>query len=172
MPYKDPTKYKEYQKDYQLYYRNNLNFEGNIPYAPAFGFNPELFVYQCGKCHKVKEFSEFQKSTRFSDGIRKWCKDCEHGYYEYNPDIRWKNRLKTYGLTVEEYNIILQNQNGGCAICGAKIGNGSKRLGVDHNHITGKVRGILCNACNTGIGLLNNIELLNKAIEYIKRNTI
>ena len=97
---------------------------------------------------------------------------------EYNknfPEIDRNNHLiVTYGITLEEYNLILERQNGLCAICSQPetvIRNGKLRaLCVDHDHETGKVRQLLCNFCNTIIGYCDeDIEILLKAVDYLKQ---
>jgi len=78
--------------------------------------------------------------------------------------------LYKFGITLEEYNKILQTQGNGCAICGKNAENDYQRLGVDHCHKTGKNRGILCSHCNSGIGYLqDNIEILKNSIKYLKK---
>jgi hypothetical protein len=71
---------------------------------------------------------------------------------------RW--RLKTYGTTPEGYDQLLQDQKGLCALCQRperKLYRGQlMRLAVDHDHVTGRVRGLLCHACNTALGLLED----------------
>lgn len=76
--------------------------------------------------------------------------------------------LRQYGISVEDFEQLLENQNGLCAIC--RTDNwGAHGPVVDHNHATDKVRGILCNKCNLGIGHLNDsISSLERAIEYLK----
>jgi hypothetical protein len=71
-------------------------------------------------------------------------------------------------LTLIEYNKLIEKQNGKCAICG-KI----TKLGVDHNHITGKIRGLLCPTCNSALGLFydNKLILLN-AIKYLEQEEV
>lgn len=70
---------------------------------------------------------------------------------------------------------MLEEQNGVCAICRCKekiINKNGKKwlLAIDHNHKTGKIRGLLCNSCNIGLGRFNeDIKLLKKAIEYLRR---
>jgi hypothetical protein len=80
--------------------------------------------------------------------------------------------LKKYGLTILDYERLLESQGGGCAICGRK-NTGSKRkryLAVDHCHETGLVRGLLCSQCNTAIGLFKDqIEVIEAAAGYLKR---
>lgn len=72
-----------------------------------------------------------------------------------------------YNITLEDYDTLFQLQGGVCAICGkpetsAKVSN----LAVDHNHINGSIRGLLCNKCNRGLGYFeDDITILSKAIE-------
>jgi len=76
-----------------------------------------------------------------------------------------RNRLYKYKISPEQYDELLTKQGGACAICG-EVKN---KYVVDHYHKTGKVRGILCSACNVGIGnLKDSASLLEKASKYIK----
>lgn len=76
---------------------------------------------------------------------------------------------RTYGISLDDYNKMYKEQNGKCGICG-KSNLESGILGVDHNHKTGKVRLLLCSACNSILGhAKENIEILEKTIEYIKK---
>lgn len=78
-----------------------------------------------------------------------------------------------YGLTPEAFAALLKKQEGGCAICGAVVsGNAmSDDLCIDHCHKTKKTRGLLCHACNCGLGHFNDDPvLLEKAIEYLKKH--
>lgn len=81
-------------------------------------------------------------------------------------------RLKRYyNITLEEYDQMVGIQGGKCAICGGKNPNG-KRLHVDHNHKTGKIRGLLCFECNTALGnMKDDIDILNKAITYLRERS-
>jgi hypothetical protein len=77
-------------------------------------------------------------------------------------------REKTYGVTKEQYEAMLAAQDGVCAIC-HQI-RGKRQLGVDHNHATGEVRGLLCGPCNMGLGAYHDdVELLRAAISYLER---
>lgn len=89
---------------------------------------------------------------------------------EKNPSGRHNSHLlRTYGISIEEYNAILERQGGGCAICEAKPEDGRNRFAVDHCHATGKVRGVLCHGCNGALGKFgDSIAGLMKAIEYLK----
>lgn len=102
----------------------------------------------------------------------------ERGRRDHDP-VKHRERMlkKNYGVTVEQYDQMLEQQNGVCAICGkpesrsANGGLGMRPLSVDHCHGSLKIRGLLCSHCNTALGLLNDdIGLFEKAIEYLKRN--
>jgi hypothetical protein len=80
-----------------------------------------------------------------------------------------RRRQNLYGITTDEYNNMALLQNGRCLICGQEPSDG-KALRVDHNHSTGKIRGLLCFNCNIGLGMFNdNPDLLAVAAEYLRR---
>src|SRR5215203_575928 len=72
---------------------------------------------------------------------------------------------KKYKISLDDYNEMYSNQNGKCLICT----NEFKSLFVDHCHVTGKVRGLLCSTCNSGIGFLkDDIEMVRSALTYLE----
>ncbi len=77
--------------------------------------------------------------------------------------------IKTYGLTIQQFEALLKKQNHQCAICGAtKANSRGHKLYVDHNHVTGAVRGLLCGKCNSAIGYFSECSAtLIKAAEYV-----
>lgn len=78
--------------------------------------------------------------------------------------------LKRYGLTYADYVEMLAAQNGGCRICGQAPGK--RRLAVDHDHQTGKVRGLLCGRCNSGLGFFQDDSArMRQAIAYLDAHT-
>ena len=96
-----------------------------------------------------------------------------------NKNVKLKRQ---YGITLFEYTAMLEKQNGVCAICGKPETKWQRRgscktptpdsLHVDHSHATGKVRGLICNYCNLGIGALkDDPELLRKAASYIEERS-
>jgi hypothetical protein len=148
----------------------------------------------CTKCNIQKKKADFFKRKASKDGLNLWCKSChvnnnniwtednvEHVnkkkkefYYANLTRVRNKELKHKFGITKDKYDEIHKSQNGLCKICGlpetskGRSGN-PKPLSVDHCHVSNIIRGLLCGKCNTGIGLLNDdIELLEKAIEYIK----
>ena len=84
---------------------------------------------------------------------------------------RRKSKLKKYNLTLDDFNLLMQQQNGCCAVCLVKAEDTkNKWLCVDHNHLTGEVRGLLCDFCNTAIGLLReDLGIMQRASEYLKK---
>jgi len=86
--------------------------------------------------------------------------------------IRDRLLKKFYGINLEQYNIMLENQKGICAIC-SEPPSAKKALAVDHCHITGKIRSLLCSRCNLAIGMFQeDNELMFKALEYLKKHNI
>lgn len=106
--------------------------------------------------------TEYKKSRH-----KKWREKNKAAIRDMNRRSRLKSR---YGITVERYEEMLAEQNGGCAICGACDNGGGRwdTLVVDHNSDTGEVRRLLCHKCNTAIGLFkHDPSLLQKAAEYL-----
>lgn len=91
-------------------------------------------------------------------------------WYKRNPDRSKHNHLmREYGISLDDYNKLLVIQQDKCAICGTHKSLHDKGLCVDHCHVTGKVRGLLCLKCNRGIGFLkDDSELCLKAHHYLK----
>ena len=156
----------------------------------------------CPKCEKNKPLGDFWKAAKESDGKFYCCKICGNAiardsYYRHNkirykrsqawkkanPEkVREQNRRAVkrgstlrymYGITREDFNKILLDQGGKCAICNRLFSNRRKstKPHVDHEHEKKKrVRGLLCDACNNGIGRFNDrIDLLLSAVEYLRR---
>jgi len=141
---------------------------------------------RCSQCGEVKDRSQFSKTRdgKFGPILRSECKPCQainaRDWYRNNPERandnrrRW-NLKKEYGITVDQYDAMLEAQGGVCAICGKDEPNehgrtGTKfRLSVDHDHQTGEVRSLLCQKCNRAIGLFgDDPDLVEKASEYIR----
>lgn len=88
-----------------------------------------------------------------------------------------KGRLRAYGLTVEDFDHLLEAQGGKCAICRSGASGGKTRKGlawnIDHDHKTGKVRGLLCQKCNLGIGCLReSVKILRAAADYLEKEPL
>lgn len=107
-----------------------------------------------------KKYYEANKE-RLKESNKKYYK--EHYVKEVHAA---KQRIKNFGVTQEEYDRMLEAQNGVCAVCGGS--NKGKGLCVDHDHITGKVRGLLCHKCNLALGMAeDNLETLKNLVTYL-----
>lgn len=145
---------------------------------------------QCTKCLITKDILDFPKNKKGINGIYCQCKSCHNlaGRRRFaSPEARLKvkgNQLRRYWpelaprARLEKYAALLREQNGLCAICfqSETIVDGkslkTRDLAVDHSHLTGKTRGLLCTACNISLGKLKeNIETFQSAIAYLKRHT-
>ena len=110
-----------------------------------------------------------------SDGKTGICLQCgpvkvayrrDTGKYRCYDSKRDQDRVRKYGLTRQTIDDILLEQSWLCAMCGIPIGYADS---VDHNHDTGKVRGILCTKCNRALGLFqDDAKLLSRAIDYLE----
>lgn len=142
--------------------------------------------YLCSLCRKQygKEYYQRNKD-KIKNRSSEWVKDNpdQHRlngqrFRDCNPEYETNKALKKrYGITLEEYNSFFERQGGVCAICGnpetAKDYSGEvRKLSLDHDHATGVVRGLLCNNCNAGIGMLqDSILVIEKALEYLRSYT-
>ena len=137
---------------------------------------------KCTVCNEEKPLDEFYNYKTSKDGKSYRCKSCDSAarrqYYLENETSKEKrlertrkHRYKTYGITPEEYDSLLKEQDHKCGICGGTDTHSpSKYFSVDHCHDTGKIRGLLCNRCNRGLGFLGDTSSgLQKALEYLKK---
>lgn len=127
---------------------------------------------KCSRCKKDKDLNLFNKNSSRKDGKQHMCKSCESEYGQENiKRIKNRRRERIYGISPEEYENILLKQNGKCAICKSDKSEFHNGLHIDHNHNTGKIRGLLCLKCNSAIGKFkDSIEILQEAIKYLETN--
>ena len=120
---------------------------------------------ECRRCGEEQDINNFPISKTGKKGqlYRKPdCKPCD------NKRKSIANMFKTFGMTMDDYDEMLSNQNMGCKICNTKVPRGQGRFHIDHCHTTGKIRGLLCSKCNVGLGQFDdNIGKLNNAIRYL-----
>jgi hypothetical protein len=114
------------------------------------GVAPGTRIARCKKCHTSQSREQYQANHSRERARQR----------SYNLRIN-------YGLTTAEYDSLLEEQGGGCAICSGT--DSERRLAVDHCHDTGKVRGLLCTACNVSLGRFkDDPELLVSAAIYLE----
>lgn len=112
------------------------------------------------------------RRARYTEAQRARTKANPEKYRTY---FRNHHIKKTYGITAEQFERMLQDQGGVCAIC-RRLPNGTnhveRNLVIDHCHKTGKVRGLLCNNCNAGMGIIgDSVEHLEAALSYLRAYT-
>lgn len=144
--------------------------------------NPLLYEMKpCSCCKEVKPLTSFYRDPRAKNGLNSQCKPCC-----YKAGQRWsakhpealarirkkssrKERLKRfYGLTVADYEVLILKSGGKCAVCQNPFPS-IKQRHIDHDHVTGKIRGLLCQRCNNALGLLDDSpERLRAAAAYLE----
>jgi len=134
----------------------------------------------CAKCGETKELKEFGKRRNTKDRRRGVCKDCQSTYTkkyrERNKDkVKDSQLMSVYGITLAERDSMFEEQDGECAICKREMvrdrGPAENHCCIDHDHDSGKVRGLLCLKCNTGIGMLkDNPKVLRAAADYLEEH--
>lgn len=149
----------------------------------------------CKVCKRKLSIEKFREAKGCVDGHRGDCIVCQNKrsneHYWNNsqeilikerenriadPDVyRAKKLKKLYGITLDQYNKVFEQQGGVCKVCGrpetATRNDKLKHLAVDHNHNTGRVRGLLCAGCNTALGYLSeNPVVIKSLLDYIINN--
>lgn len=125
-----------------------------------------MFTKTCSRCKQSKDLSEFTPRNGNRKGHLAWCKSC---YCNYSRE----RRLAALGINEDAFSSMLEKQNGLCGVCGVsdgtKLSGDKHRLCVDHDHVSGRVRGLLCHSCNRGLGLLGDtVECLERAAQYLR----
>lgn len=143
----------------------------------------EVMNKTCPSCKTVKPVESFRKTQHTKSGRQSWCAMCtnlsslashykrmlnDQNYREKRRERSLRDRYKyKYGITIEQKQVMLNSQCGKCEICNKEIAFSQAK--VDHSHITGAVRGILCNKCNSGLGYLESKDFIKKARKYIDK---
>lgn len=136
----------------------------------------------CHDCEKIW-IRQFHKSPQGKEKGREWVANNKEKIKEYKRLYRQdeikreRNKIyqrarwlkENFNMTVDDYMVIYEKQNGQCAICKSDQNGSRKNFCVDHDHETGKVRGLLCHNCNVSVGLMKDSpSLLRKAAEYLE----
>lgn len=127
----------------------------------------------CKTCEVEKLVTEYQKDITKKDHLRPYCKECTSKRRKQllsKETIRQRNLEKNFGKgALDVYKKLFEEQGGVCAICSTPENGRYSNLSIDHDHDTNEIRGLLCNSCNRGIGLLKDSpEVIRKAAEYVE----
>jgi len=135
----------------------------------------------CKRCNLARRAAKYAKDPApFIARVKKWQQENAERLNAYRREYRSRPDRKTvereyhlrrkYDITLAEYEALLEAQGGVCAICGEARPE-ERTLHVDHDHVTGKVRGLLCFRCNNAIGdLRDDIELVYRMLDYLDRD--
>lgn len=129
---------------------------------------------KCTRCKQIKPLDKFFVRGDAKVGRQSVCKDCKR---PTKAQGRQFNLRHIYGMTIEEYNAMLEEQNGVCAICGkpetATRDGQALPLHVDHCHTTDAIRGLLCAKCNTALGLMHeDPDRIKALLKYIEERCL
>lgn len=154
----------------------------------------------CNKCKQFKLLNDYYKDNTRKCGVQHACKECQNKFKKssegqkivkkYNYSDKNKERRKAinktekgklatknsnlkkfYGITLNDYNEILFKQGNRCLICDTTNPGIKGSFHVDHCHKTGKIRGLLCQECNLGLGKFkDNVSFLQSAISYLEKH--
>lgn len=141
--------------------------------------NRALGHYECKACKAVKPVESFGVDKHTSRGRKYTCKTCLNASRRgiQDPAARSRYLKRKYGITLADYEAILIKQGGVCAVCqepgeprnGGARARASTPLYVDHSHVDGLVRGLLCHKCNVAIGLLkDDPSRIDRASRYVR----
>jgi hypothetical protein len=179
--------HREEARAYAKQYRSNHKKEQKEHNTQYYQNNKEsiaISTKQYREEHKepirayAKEYRDKMDKEKQAAYLKKWNEEHKEyasiqkkKWYKENKDRQTNGLLvRIYGITLEDYNRMLSEQNDCCAICGKHKDNFQRGLSVDHNHVTHKVRALLCHKCNTGLGNLgDDINILQKAIDYLNK---
>lgn len=137
---------------------------------------------ECRECERIGRTAWYAThKDKCAAASRKWCREhleqhreTKRKWCKKNPAKHRANRRQSrYGLTQGDFETLYKLQTGKCAICSDLIIDGSGRggLAIDHCHLSGKVRGLLCAPCNKGLGhFRDDAPLLKRAAEYLEKN--
>jgi hypothetical protein len=148
---------------------------------PVAMFTPSVAARGSGACRKCKGTAkrDYEKRNREKANAARTAhrlrnlersRATARAHYRSNPEMYRNYNLGRYGITTAEYDAMLAAHGGCCACCGVAANRNGKRLFVDHDHVTGSVRGVICHQCNAGIGALgDNIAGVRRALSYLER---
>ena len=132
----------------------------------------------CNRCGEQKPLSDFYKLGKGKsspDGRTATCKVCNNRNSRnwYSGQTATYHRMARYGLSEDAYWALLQVQNYSCALCTSKDPKRKQGFVVDHDHQTGRIRGLLCHPCNIALGMLgDNLSGLQKAVKYLEGSNV
>lgn len=163
MPYKDKEKEREYRRKRYPSIAEKSRAQHRAEYAR-------------NKKNHQKRAKAYRASSKFKEKSAQYSYSWRQRFKETDPEgykafLKNSNLMRMFGITLDDYNQMFENQRGCCAICGTHQSELSDALAVDHDHETGDVRELLCGFCNRALGnVRENPDILVEMLKYIERH--
>ena len=140
--------------------------------------NTQLLLFQrCSGCKEDQPYMNFPRNARQPTGYHNRCKVCHSNaekkrYRENKADIVASRRLRRHGVSAHTYEFLMKSQDGKCADCERPFADLESGPCVDHDHDTGRVRALLCNACNLRLGMAHHsVDVLIRDVIYLLKHS-
>ncbi len=125
----------------------------------------------CTKCKETKPASSFYKNKAKPDGLHWICKECVKTYKKSDKIKRVdtnRRLVREFGITLDDWEKMFNQQGGCCFLCGRHQTEMETSIHTDHDHKTGKIRGLLCVRCNSMVGVIDDFDIdTDKIRDYL-----
>lgn len=154
----------EYKQFYETWKESNFYYWA-VPFIVQIDYKKGFILenLQWSNSGYTKENIDYDKK----------CNQEKWDYVDANPRLKiyysWNGALSKYGLTRKSWNKLVLQSNGHCMLMGEQFKNASNDCHIDHDHVTNKVRGLLCARCNHLLAGLDNLKFRKKALKYLKK---
>lgn len=165
---KEKIRRKKQWEDYDSEYKKKREAKSYAIKKEKYESDPEFRKKILAKQSEWRK-EQWANNPEYREKIKAQLKKARDNNPEFRKNARKSNLKRQYGMTPEEYDQMLEEQDGRCKICGTHQSELKRRLAIDHCHKSGKIRGLLCADCNTGIGhLKDDPKILEKAKQYLE----
>ena len=127
----------------------------------------------CARCGTTRPLSDFHRQRGRPDGRHSWCNLCSNAAQKASREKHGRperkaawNAASRYGLSRDDHAALVAAHGGSCGICAKPMG----RPCIDHDHVTGKVRGLLCHRCNIRLSGVEDDGFRQRALAYLARH--
>lgn len=163
----ETTSLREKRRKYYLKNKKHILEKSAQYYAT----HRERVLKRISEANKKDPIPARERAKEFAlenpEKIKKYQKTWKERHPEKRKVYTRNSRIRAYGIEPEVYYAMLEKQSHKCAICGEE--SKQRTMNIDHNHKTGKVRGLLCNGCNLSLGHLEKDEWVKKATQYLTK---
>jgi len=160
---------REEKNEYNRLYRQRNKEKIKANNRKYYSKNKENIKQKANNYYSRNKEKCNEQAKRYREENLEKVKEVQQEWYRNNPEkVKEQKLRKTYGISLEQYNGMYEKQNGRCAICGTHQNELKQMMSVDHCHETNRIRGLLCNKCNRGIGYLrDDVKIVENALKYL-----